>query len=241
MGSLELLKQELMPKHVAIIMDGNGRWASKRGLPRTFGHKEGMKRVIEVVETSAKLNIKSLTLFAFSTENWKRPKNEVDSLMKLLVVFINNELKRLARNNVRLNIMGDIGPLPEKSKEAVLRAVRDTKDNTGLILNIALNYGGQSEIIIAVRNVVEDVIRGKIDLDKLKEENFNEYLYTKGQFLPDLVIRPSGELRISNFMLYQIAYSEFYFSDILWPDFHEEEYLKAILDYQKRDRRYGGL
>ncbi len=241
MGTLELLKEELMPSHVAIIMDGNGRWATKRGLARSLGHREGMKRVVEVVETSVKLGIKSLTLFAFSTENWKRPKDEVDNLMKLLVVFVNNELKRLSKNNVRLKILGDIEKLPSISRMAVEKALKKTEENTGLILNIALNYGGQTEIVRAAKKLARDAMAGEVDLDSLDEESFKDYLYTRGQDLPDLLIRPSGELRISNFLLYQIAYTEFYFADILWPDFNEEEYYKAILDYQKRDRRYGGL
>lgn len=241
METLELLKEELMPSHVAIIMDGNGRWATKRGLARSLGHREGMKRVVEVVETSVKLGIKSLTLFAFSTENWKRPKDEVDNLMKLLVVFVNNELKRLSKNNVRLKILGDIEKLPSISRMAVEKALKKTEENTGLILNIALNYGGQTEIVRAAKKLARDAMAGEVDLDSLDEESFKDYLYTRGQDLPDLLIRPSGELRISNFLLYQIAYTEFYFADILWPDFNEEEYYKAILDYQKRDRRYGGL
>ncbi len=241
MESLKLLKEELMPRHIGVIMDGNGRWAEKRSLPRTMGHKAGMEKVIEIVETSVKLKIESLTLFAFSTENWKRPSKEVEGLMNILVVFINNELTRLIKNNVRLNIMGDISRLPNMARKAVLKALEKTSNNTGLTLNIALNYGGQTEIIRATKKIVEDVVNKRLDLDDLDEEKYKDYLYTFNQSMPDLIIRPSGEQRISNFMLYQIAYSEFYFSNVLWPDFNEEEYYKAILDYQKRDRRYGGL
>lgn len=241
MNTLDLLQDDLIPKHVGMIMDGNGRWATIRGKNRSTGHKAGMKRVIEVVETSVELNIKSLTLFAFSTENWKRPKLEVEGLMTLLVVFINNEINRLVKNNVKLNIMGDISRLPEISRRAVEKALDMTSENTGLVLNIALNYGGQTEIVKATKNIAEDYKNGNISLEEINEDLFKDYLYTKGQDMPDLIIRPSGENRISNFMLYQIAYSELYFSDVLWPDFDKEEYYKAILDFQKRDRRYGGV
>lgn len=241
MEFLKLLKEELMPKHIGIIMDGNGRWAKKRNLPRTMGHKAGMEKVIEIVETSVELNIESLSLFAFSTENWKRPEEEIEGLMNILVIFINNELKRLIKNNVKLNIMGDISRLATIPRNAVIKAVEKTSKNSGLTLNIALNYGGQTEIIRATKNILKDVISEKLNIEDLDEEKYKDYLYTSNQNMPDLIIRPSGEERISNFMLYQIAYSEFYFSDVLWPDFNKEEYYKAILDYQKRDRRYGGL
>lgn len=241
MENYNLLDKDLMPKHIGIIMDGNGRWAKKRGLARSFGHKEGMKRVIDIVEASVELDIKSLTLYAFSTENWKRPEEEVSGIMNLLVIFINNELSRLVNNNVKLNVMGDISRLPDLSRNSVEKALLKTSKNTGLILNIALNYGGQTEIVRAVKAIAEEYKEGKLDLDKLDEDSFADYLYTKGQFMPDLIIRPSGELRISNFMLYQIAYSEFYFADVLWPDFSKDEYVKAILGFQKRDRRYGGV
>ncbi len=241
MENYNLLDKDLMPKHVGIIMDGNGRWAKKRGLARSFGHKEGMKRVIDIVEASVELDIKSLTLYAFSTENWKRPEEEVSGIMNLLVIFINNELSRLVNNNVKLNVMGDISRLPDLSRNSVEKALLKTSKNTGLILNIALNYGGQTEIVRAAKAIAEEYKEGKLDLDKLDEDSFADYLYTKGQFMPDLIIRPSGELRISNFMLYQIAYSEFYFADVLWPDFSKDEYVKAILGFQKRDRRYGGV
>lgn len=236
----EILKGDI-PRHIAIIMDGNGRWARQRNLPRTMGHKKGMERVIEIVESSIKVGLESLTLFAFSTENWKRPEKEVSALMNLLVVFIDNELKRLIRNGVKLNIMGDLSKIPKKPQESVIKAVEKTKNNNKMTLNIALNYGGQNEIVYAVKGLLKDAKKGIIDIDDIDEEKFYDYLYTKGQANPDLLIRPSGELRISNFMLYQIAYAEFYFSDILWPDFEEKEYYQAILNYQKRNRRFGGI
>ena len=241
----EKLKERIdmtrLPKHIGIIMDGNGRWAKKRSLPRNFGHQEGVKRVIDIVSAVDQLGIKHLSLYAFSTENWKRPEKEVQGLMKLLVIYINSELEKLHRNNVRLNIMGDISKLPDFARLEINKALERTKENTGLILNIGLNYGGRDEIIKAVKDVLKDIEMGNISIDDLDNESFKAYLYTKSQPDPDLLIRPSGELRLSNFMLYQVAYSEFYFSDVLWPDFKEEELLKAIEDYQKRNRRFGGI
>lgn len=230
-----------LPKHIAIIMDGNGRWAKKRHLPRTAGHREGMERVKEIVEVASNLGIKYLSLYAFSTENWKRPKNEIDGLMRLLVQYLRNELNALNKNNVKIIVLGDISKLPNTPQNEIIKAVNRTKNNTGMILNIALNYGGRNEIIKSVKDILKDYKIGKIDIDSLDEDLFKKYLYTKDQPDPDLLIRPSGELRISNFMLYQIAYTEFWFSDIYWPDFKEEHFYKAIIDYQKRDRRFGGI
>ncbi len=230
-----------LPKHIAIIMDGNGRWAKKRLLPRSFGHQEGMKRVIEIVEASTELGIKHLTLYAFSTENWKRPKDEVDGLMKILIKYIRNELDRLVNNNVRLNILGDISSLPSLARLEVEKAIDETKNNKGMILNIALNYGGRDDIIHGVKKILKDVKLGNINIEDIDDNLFSEYLYTKGQPDPDLLIRPSGELRVSNFLLYQIAYSEFWFSNVLWPDFKREKLYEAIIDFQKRNRRFGGI
>ncbi len=230
-----------LPKHVAIIMDGNGRWAQKRSLPRNFGHQEGMERVIEIVECASQLGIKYLTLYAFSTENWKRPKTEIDGLMKILVLYIRRELDRLHKNNIKLNILGDISKLPELPRKEVIKAIDKTKNNTKMVLNIALNYGGRDEIINGIKDLYKDIEVGKINYDEIDANLFSNYLYTKGQPDPDLVIRPSGELRISNFLLYQIAYSEFWFSDILWPDFKENNLYEAIIDYQNRNRRFGGI
>ncbi|OLS01754.1 isoprenyl transferase [Tissierella creatinophila] len=238
---LKLIDFKKLPKHIAIIMDGNGRWAKRKFLPRYFGHQEGMKRVIDIVSASSKLGIDCLTLYAFSTENWKRPEEEIESLMKILVSYIRKELEKLVENNVKLNIIGDISNFPTLARTEVERAIFETENNTGMNLNIALNYGGRDEIIYGIKNLLNDYKLGKINIDNLNSEIFSNYLYTKGQPDPDLLIRPSGELRISNFMLYQIAYTEFWFSDVLWPDFSEDKLYEAIIDFQKRNRRFGGL
>ena len=241
MNYYDKLDLENIPKHVGIIMDGNGRWAKKRKMPRTFGHREGTQRVIEIVEAAYKINIKSLTLYAFSTENWKRPDEEISKLMDLLAYYIKNQLEKIKKNNIRINVLGDYKAFPDKIVRLIETALQETKSNDKMILNIGLNYGGQSEIVRASKLICEDVIAGKLSLDDINVESFKDYLYTREQEELDLLIRPSGELRVSNFLLYQLAYSEFYFSNILWPDFHEEEFYKAIYDFQKRNRRYGGL
>ncbi|MFA5575839.1 MAG: isoprenyl transferase [Tissierellaceae bacterium] len=230
-----------IPKHIAIIMDGNGRWAEKRLLPRNFGHQQGMEKVIEVVEAASTLGVKYLSLYAFSTENWKRPVEEIQGLMKILVQYIRRELKKLYKNNIRIQILGDIERLPEFARNEVIRAIKKTSSNTGMVLNIGLNYGGRDEIIRAIKLLYNDVIKENLDIDNIDEELFSKYLYTGNQPDPDLLIRPSGELRLSNFMLYQMAYTEFYFSDILWPDFTERDLLLSIIDFQNRNRRYGGI
>lgn len=241
MNYYEKLDLENIPKHVGIIMDGNGRWAKNRNMPRTFGHKEGTKRVIEIVEAAYKINIKSLTLYAFSTENWKRPSDEISKLMDLLAFYIKSQLEKIKKNNVKIKILGDYTVFPEQIVKLIDGALQETKSNDKMILNIGLNYGGQSEIVRASKNIYKDIISGKINIDDINTESFKDYLYTSGQDDLDLLIRPSGELRVSNFLLYQLAYSEFYFSNILWPDFHENEFYKAIYDFQQRNRRYGGL
>lgn len=230
-----------MPKHIGIIMDGNGRWAKKRNLPRTYGHKEGVKRVIEIVKACYKLNIPYLSLYAFSTENWKRPEQEVSNLMFLLRTFIEQYLDELNENGVRLNIMGDVSALGDKTREMVTDAVERTESNKDLVLNIGLNYGGQDEILRAVKALAQKVETKEITVDAIDKEAFEKELYTKNQPPLDLLIRPSGELRVSNFMLWQLAYAEFWFSDILWPDFTEETLKIAIDDYQCRNRRFGGV
>ena len=235
------IDKENLPKHIGIIMDGNGRWAKKRFLNRNFGHQEGMKKVIEIVGAASNIGIKSLSLFAFSTENWKRPQMEIDGLMSILVKFIRNELDKLHKNNIKIQIMGDINRLPGLPKKEIIRAVEKTKNNDKMILNIGLNYGGRDEIIYAVKGILKDIENNEIVIDDLNTEIFSKYLYTKDQPELDLLIRPSGELRLSNFMLYQVAYAELYFSDILWPDFTEEQFLISIIDYQKRNRRFGGI
>ena len=241
MNYYEKLDLENIPKHVGIIMDGNGRWAKNRNMPRTFGHKEGTKRVIEIVEAAYKINIKSLTLYAFSTENWKRPSDEISKLMDLLAFYIKSQLEKIKKNNVKIKVLGDYTVFPEQIVKLIDSALQETKSNDKMILNIGLNYGGQSEIVRASKNIYKDIISGKINIDDIDTESFKDYLYTSGQDDLDLLIRPSGELRVSNFLLYQLAYSEFYFSNILWPDFHENEFYKAIYDFQQRNRRYGGL
>jgi len=241
MNYYEKLDLENIPKHVGIIMDGNGRWAKNRNMPRTFGHKEGTKRVIEIVEAAYKINIKSLTLYAFSTENWKRPTDEISKLMDLLAFYIKSQLEKIKKNNVKIKVLGDYTVFPEQIVKLIDGALQETKSNDKMILNIGLNYGGQSEIVRASKNIYKDIISGKINIDDIDTESFKDYLYTSGQDDLDLLIRPSGELRVSNFLLYQLAYSEFYFSNILWPDFHENEFYKAIYDFQQRNRRYGGL
>ncbi len=230
-----------LPKHIAIIMDGNGRWATKRSLPRQLGHQEGMNRVVEIVECAKEIGIKHLTLYAFSTENWKRPKIEIDALMNLLILFIRNELDKIHRNDVKIKVLGDIKKLPTLAQKEVNRAINKTIDNKSMTLNIALNYGGRQELVKATKAILIDVKKGIIDIDAINEDTISSYLYTTGQPDPDLVIRPSGELRLSNFLIYQSAYSEFYFSDILWPDFKKEDLYRAIIDFQSRNRRFGGV
>lgn len=230
-----------IPKHIAIIMDGNGRWAKKRFLPRTAGHREGVERVSEIVEAASDLNVQCLSLYAFSTENWKRPKEEIDALMNLLILYINRELDRIHKNNIKMRVMGDISKLPKNVAEKVQMAIEKTKDNTGMVLNIGLNYGGRDEIVRAVKNILADVKRGKLKEEDINSDMFSKYLYTSELPDPDLLIRPSGELRLSNFMLYQVAYTEFWFSEIYWPDFKPKNLYEAIIDYQKRDRRFGGI
>ncbi|WP_036728795.1 MULTISPECIES: isoprenyl transferase [Peptoniphilus] len=234
------IKLDLIPNHIGIIMDGNGRWAKNKNLPRYFGHKEGSKRVIEIVEACYNLGIKSLSLYAFSTENWKRPEEEISKLMDLLVIFIKSQLDKIMENNVKINVLGDISKLPLKVQKEINRALSLTEHNDKMILNIGLNYGGRDEIIMATKAICEDVLNKKIAINDI-ETLFSNYLYTKGQNELDLLIRPSGELRVSNFMLYQLAYAEFWFSNILWPDFTEEVLYEAIIDYQNRNRRFGGL
>ncbi|MDY3119304.1 MAG: isoprenyl transferase [Peptoniphilus sp.] len=230
-----------MPKHIGIIMDGNGRWAQKRNMPRSFGHKEGVKRVLDIVRACYKMSIPYLSLYAFSTENWKRPEQEVSNLMFLLRTFISQYLDELDENGVKLNIMGELDALGNKTREMVEDAVKRTEKNRDLLLNIGLNYGGQDEIVRAAKTLAKMVEAKEITADTIDKTSFESQLYTNGQPPLDLLIRPSGELRVSNFMLYQLAYAEFWFSDILWPDFTEDVLKSAIEDYQNRNRRFGGV
>lgn len=226
-----------IPDHIAIILDGNGRWAKKQNRPRTFGHKEGAENVIRIAKSAKKFGVKTLTLYAFSTENWKRPATEVGFLMDLLIKFVNSKLEQLMAEDCKINFLGDISKLPAKTREACDFALEKTKDSKSLTINIALNYGGRDEIVHAFKEIMEKGY-GKNDIT---EELISENLYTAGQSDPDLLIRPGGEIRLSNFLIYQLAYTELYFTDVLWPDFTEDDLREAILAFTKRDRRYGGL
>lgn len=234
-------QNEDIPSHIAIIMDGNGRWAKKRALPRFAGHREGMKTVRKVTRCASDLGVKVLTVYAFSTENWKRPKPEVDFLMRLPEEFLGSFLPEMMERNVRVQMIGDPTLLPSYTQKALYKAMDKTKDNTGLILNFALNYGSRAEMASALKEIVKEVQNGELMLEDVNEDCISAHLMTKLLPDPDLVIRTSGEMRLSNFMLWQVAYSEFWFTDTLWPDFNEETLLDAIESYQKRNRRFGGL
>ncbi|MFC4184570.1 isoprenyl transferase [Saccharococcus thermophilus] len=236
----EILRNPI-PKHVAIIMDGNGRWAKKRALPRAVGHYEGMQVVRKITRFANELGIQILSLYAFSTENWKRPKSEVDYLMKLPEQFLTTFLPELVEENVKVRVMGHTEQLPEHTRRAVEKAICETKENTGLILNFALNYGSRAEITCAMQQIAKEVQKGKLAPEAITEELISSYLMTKDLVDPDLLIRTSGEIRLSNFMLWQLAYTEFWFTDVLWPDFTEQHLLEAIAAFQKRDRRFGGV
>lgn len=232
---------ERVPKSIAIIMDGNGRWAKKRFLPRTAGHKAGVETIRTVIKECERLHIEYLTLYAFSTENWKRPKNEVDTLMNLLSVYLKNELASLHKNNVKVTAIGDIENLPSVCVKELKNVIEITKNNSGVNLNLALNYGGRLDIKNSVVDIIKNVQNGKINIDEVDEGTISNYLSTKDIPDPDLVIRTSGEQRLSNFLLWEVAYSEFYFTDIHWPDFDEKELQRAVYIYQNRDRRFGGI
>jgi undecaprenyl diphosphate synthase len=231
------LRSDRLPRHVAIIMDGNGRWAGQRHLPRVEGHRNGIDAVRDVVETSARVGLEVLTLYAFSVENWKRPASEVNTLMMLLKRYLRSELQTLLSNNIRFNVIGRTEELAPDIIAELGDAERRTSRNTGMLFNIALNYGGRSEIVDAARRAIAS---GMV-AEALYEQTFSDLLYTKGQPDPDLLIRTSGEMRVSNFLLWQIAYSEIYVTETLWPDFRCRHLLEALLAYQKRDRRYGGI
>lgn len=233
-----------IPVHIAIIMDGNGRWAKQKNLPRTLGHKAGVETLKKIVRECSDIGVKYLTVYAFSTENWKRPKDEVSGLMKLLVEYLRNELAELNENNVVIRTIGNIYKLPKPCVDILNESIEDTKNNTGLVLNLALNYGGRYEILRAVKNIINDYKNGVLsdeDITNLNDSEFSNYLYTREIPDPDVIIRPSGEQRLSNFLLWQCAYSEFWYSNINWPDFSINDLHKAISDYQNRDRRFGGV
>ena len=232
---------ENLPQHIGIIMDGNGRWANKRGLPRTGGHAAGAKTFERIVEDAGNIGIKVVTVYAFSTENWSRPKEEVDALMKLLEDYLDNGLDRLAGRDVKIHFIGDSSEFSAEFRNKLCHMEKATENNGGLLLNVALNYGSRSEITNAVKEIAKKVESGTLSASDINEKTISEHLYTAGQPDPDLIIRPSGEYRLSNFLMWQGAYSELWFSDCLWPDFTKEDLLKSISDYQRRNRRFGGV
>jgi undecaprenyl diphosphate synthase len=237
MTSIDL---EKLPKHVAVIMDGNGRWAKKRGITRLRGHEKGADAVRKIVRTSREIGIPWLTLYAFSEENWKRPKKEIQALMKLLNRFLKMELEKMQENGIRLQTIGRTQKLPDGTKKVLLDIMEKTASNTEMVLTLALSYGGRQEILDAIRNIAERVEEGRISAGDISEQMVSNYLYTTGMPEPDLLIRTSGEYRVSNFLLWQIAYTEIYITPTLWPDMGRDEFLAAILDFQKRERRFGG-
>lgn len=230
-----------VPAHVAIILDGNGRWAKKRFLPRNAGHMQGSKTVEQICEDAHNLGIKYLTVYAFSTENWKRPKDEVDALMKLLDRYLKNCIERSSKNNMRVRVLGDISALSQKLQDKIIELEEKSKNNTGLNFQVALNYGGRDEMLRAIKKCAAECADGRIKPEDIDEAYFNGKLDTADIPDPDLLIRTSGEQRISNFLLWQVAYTEFYFTDVLWPDFNKKELKKAIEYYENRDRRFGGV
>lgn len=235
----EKINCEKLPSHVAIIMDGNGRWAKQRGLDRVFGHQQGVTAVREVIEAAAELGIRYLTLYAFSTENWGRPDDEVSALMGIMIQSLNNETDTMVKNSIRLKAIGDVERLTPEVRARLNETINLTSSGTGMNLVIALSYSSRWEILEAARKLSDDVVNGKVDNEKLQEDDFEKYLTTYGIPDPELMIRTSGELRISNFLLWQLAYTELYFTEKLWPDFGKEDFYYAVIDFQKRERRFG--
>ena len=231
--------KENMPRHIAIIMDGNRRWAKQRGLPAKLGHKEGAKTLEKIVRYANKIGLEYITVYAFSTENWKRAEDEVKALMMLLQNYLDDYSKRADTENIRVKILGDITALSDGMQKSIIKCMERTKDNTGVTFNIALNYGGRDEIVKAVKNIAKEVKEGKVDINDIDEKLISNNLYTKGMPDPDLLIRTSGEIRLSNFLPWQVVYSEFLFIDKNWPDFTEEDLDNAIIEYQKRTRKFG--
>ena len=235
------IDKKKIPEHIAIIMDGNGRWATKKGLPRSYGHKRGVNVLKEILKASKKLGCKVLTVYAFSTENWTRPTKEVDFLINLFSEVLKNEIKELHEESTKIKFIGDLSPFPETLKKKISSSESLTKNNNKFLLNICVNYGGRQEIVKVAKELALKCSSGEIKPSEVNEELFNSELFTQGIKDPELLIRTSGEKRISNFLLWQLAYSEIYVSEVLWPDFSEFEFLKAIIDYQSRDRRFGGI
>jgi undecaprenyl diphosphate synthase len=236
---LQQIDKSQLPRHIAIIMDGNGRWAKEQGQDRLFGHFHGVESVRNIVEGSAELGIEYLTLYAFSTENWERPEYEVVGLMELLVNTIRNEVESLHKNNIKLHVIGDMSMLPDYAKQELNEALEITTENTGLNLIMALSYSGRWELLNAVKNIAHEVKKGKLKVEEINQDILQQYLCTSGFPDPELMIRTSGEYRISNFLLYQLAYAELYFTNVRWPDFRKENLYEAIVDYQNRERRFG--
>jgi len=238
---LNQIRKDSLPCHIAIIMDGNGRWAKEKGLPRVEGHKAGKESVRITVETVRKLGVKYLTLYAFSTENWKRPKDEIDTLMNLLFKFLREEVEKMVENGVKLSVIGDISNLPGFVRRELKAVERKTENCNKLTVNLALSYGSRQEIIMAVKAIARDCLEGNLKVNAINEKKLSSFLYTAGQPDPDLLIRTSSMFRISNFLLWQIAYTEIYFTDVYWPDFREDHLYRAIIDYQSRERRFGDI
>lgn len=239
MNYKSLINISKLPNHIAIIMDGNGRWAKEHNKPRIFGHKNGVLSVRNIVEGAGEIGLKYLTLYAFSTENWNRPKVEITALMQLLVATLSKEFSALNKNNVRLLAIGDLKSLPSDCEKELLKAIENTKNNTGLSLVLALSYSSRWEIVNAVKKITTDVVENRLSIEDINEKTFQNYIETSSIPDPELLIRTSGELRISNFLLWQIAYSELYFTEKLWPDFNKNDLFEAIVNYQKRERRFG--
>ena len=233
------ISKDFMPKHVAVIMDGNGRWAKGKGLKRVLGHKKGVEAVRETVEAAAELGIEALTLYAFSTENWKRPKIEVDTLMSILVNSLKKEIPTLQENNIKLQAIGNLEKLPSIARSQLLEVMKKTENNTHMILTLALNYGAKEELICAVKSISKKIVNNELQTEEIDENIINSHLYTFTLPVVDFLIRTSGEMRISNFLLWQIAYAELYFTDVMWPDFRKKDFYEAILNYQRRERRFG--
>ncbi|WP_153731309.1 isoprenyl transferase [Sporosarcina obsidiansis] len=238
---IEAVRKRQIPNHVAIIMDGNGRWAKQRKMPRIAGHHEGMKTVRQITNFANELGVKALTLYAFSTENWKRPKIEIDFLMNLPGEFLNTYLPELMEKGIKVEMIGNMDALPAHTRKAIIKAIETTKDNQGLILNFAMNYGSRLELVHVMKELAKEVSEGTLEINSINENLIDSKLMTAHLPEPDLLIRTSGEVRLSNFMLWQLAYAEFIFTNVLWPDFNEECFMQAIEDFQNRDRRFGSL
>ncbi|WP_418651159.1 isoprenyl transferase [Tenacibaculum aestuariivivum] len=239
MEKLKHIDLHKIPNHVAIIMDGNGRWAKGKGMQRVFGHRNALTAIRETADTASEIGVKFITLYAFSTENWNRPKFEVDALMSLLVTTLKKELPEFQRKNVKVNAIGNLDSLPKNAQKILAKVIDDTKTNNKITLTFALSYGSREEIVNAIKNISKKVVNSELDIEKINEKIINNHLYTFNLPDVDLLIRTSGELRISNFLLWQIAYAELYFTDILWPDFRRGHFFDAIIDYQNRERRFG--